>query len=99
MWHLRRVLTRINLDRLQAAHATLGRHFPTPGDFLFQESLLYTSIPKRLKVSARISLRGLPRLVSVNIVYQATNVGLLAEWLNIIIYMTESKPFKTCYQL
>ena len=40
----------------QAAQANPDRDFSPPVDFLFQESLLYTSIPLRRNVSARISM-------------------------------------------
>ena len=48
-------------------------------DFLFQESLLYTSIPTRRNVSARISLRGLRRLILVDILRRVHIVGFLVE--------------------
>ena len=38
-----------------AAQANPDSHFSPPDDFLFQESLLYTSIHLRRNVSARIS--------------------------------------------
>ena len=46
--------------------ANLDRHFSLRVDFLFQEPLLYTSIPLRRNVSARISLRGVHRLIWVD---------------------------------
>ena len=55
-----------NVDPDQPKHAAQtnpDRHFLPPVDFLFQESLLYTSIPLRRNVSARISLRGQRRLI------------------------------------
>ena len=45
-----------------------------PVDFLFQESLLYTSIPLRRNVSARISLRGLRWLIWVDTLRRVNNV-------------------------
>ena len=48
-----------------AKQANPDRHF-LPLFFLFQESLLYTYIPLRWNVSARISLRGLRRLIWVD---------------------------------
>ena len=47
-------------DQDQLKHTALanpGRHFSSPVDFLFHESLLYTSIPLRRNVSAGFSLR------------------------------------------
>ena len=44
-----------SIDPDQPKHATQAypdRHFSPPVDFLFQESLLYTSIPLRRDVSA-----------------------------------------------
>ena len=54
-----------------AAQANPDRNFSPPVDFLFQESLLYTSIPMRRNASARISLNGLRRLIWVvhNVVF------------------------------
>ena len=49
-----------------AAQANPDRHFSSPGGFMFQESLLYTSIPLRRNVSARISLRRLRKLIRVD---------------------------------
>ena len=49
------------------------------GSFLYQESLLYTSIPLRRNVSARISLRGLRMLISVDTLLSVHNVGFLVE--------------------
>ena len=60
-----------------AAQANPDRHYSPPVDCM--ESLLYTSFPLRRNVSARISLRGLRRLIwvdSLNIVY---NIGFLVE--------------------
>ena len=51
------------------------RHFPPPVDFLFQESLVYTSILLRRNVSAWISLRGLRRLIRVDTLRRCHNVG------------------------
>ena len=42
-----------------AAQANPDRHFSSPVDFMYQEPLLYTSIPLRRNLSTRISLRGL----------------------------------------
>ena len=48
----------IDLDQHKhAAQANPDRHFSSPVDFLFQESLLYTSIPLSRNVSVCISLR------------------------------------------
>ena len=58
-----------------AAQAYPYGHFSLPVDFLFQESLLYTSIPRRRNVSARISLRGLRRLIWVDTLCRCHNVG------------------------
>ena len=46
-----------------AAQAYPDRHFSPSVDFLFEESLLYTSIPLRREVSVWISLRVLRRLI------------------------------------
>ena len=50
-----------------AAQAYPDRHFSPAVDFLFQESLLYTSITLRWNVSALISLHGLRGLILVDI--------------------------------
>ena len=63
---------------MHAAQAYPDRHFFPPVDILFQESLLYTSIPLRRNVSARISLRGLRRLIWVDILRSGHYVGSLA---------------------
>ena len=47
-------------------------------DFLFQEALLYTSIPLRRNVSARISLRGLRMLIWIDTLRRDHTVGSLA---------------------
>ena len=52
----------ISIDPDQPKHAARAypnRHFSPPVCFLFQESLLYTSIPLSRNVPARISLNGL----------------------------------------
>ena len=54
-------------------------------DFLFQESLLYTSIPLRRNVSTRISLRGLRRVIWVDRLRRVNNVGFLVEQLIYIL--------------
>ena len=54
---------------------------------MFQESLLYTSIPLRQNVSARISLRGLRRLILVDILHRVPFAGFLVERLIFSIYM------------
>ena len=64
------------LDTDQTKHAAQdnpNRHFSPPVTFLFQESILYTSIPLKRNVSARITLRGLGRLIWVD------NVGFIVE--------------------
>ena len=45
----------------------MDRQFSTPVHFLFQKALLYSSIPLRLNVVARISMRGLRKLIWVDI--------------------------------
>ena len=62
LWTLRKVSTQISLSMPRRQTRT-GQ---TPVDFLFQESLLYTYIPLRRNVSARISLRGMRMLVRVD---------------------------------
>ena len=49
------------------------RHFSPPEYFLF-ESLLYTSIPLRRNLSARISMRGLRRLIWIDTLRKVHNV-------------------------
>ena len=61
-----------------AAQAFPDRHFSAAVDFLFQESLIYTSIPLKRNVSARISLRGLRRLILVDTLRRGHNDGFLA---------------------
>ena len=61
-----------------------NRHFLPSVNVLFQESLLYTSIQLRRNVSARISLRGLRRLIWVNTLRRGHNVGFLA---GTVLYM------------
>ena len=67
---LRKVLTLISLSMPRS----LTRIDTFRVDFLFQESLLYTSIPLRLNVSALISLRGLRRLIWVDTLRKAIMV-------------------------
>ena len=47
-----------------AAQAYSDIYFSPPVDFLFQESLLFISIPLRWNISTRISLRGLCRYIT-----------------------------------
>ena len=75
-WTLRKVGTD---PPKRAVHANPDRHCLPPVDFLFQESLLYTSIPLRRNVSAPISLRGLLRLIWVDTLRRVHNIGFLAE--------------------
>ena len=70
-----------------AAQADPGRQVSPPVDFLFLESLLYTSIPLRGDVSARISLHGLRRLIRIETLRRDHNVGFLVERL---IYLYSS---------
>ena len=68
-------------DTYQTKHATQAYadiHFSTPVDFLFQESLLYTAIPLRWNVWARISVCGLRRLILVDILRRGHNADFLA---------------------
>ena len=62
-----------------AARDNPDRHFSPPVDFLFQESLVYTSIFMRRNVSARISLRGLRSLILFDALRRGHNVGFLAR--------------------
>ena len=63
----------INWDQPKhAAQANLDRQFLPPVDFLFQESLLVTSIPLSWNVSAWISLH---KLIWVYTLRQVNNVG------------------------
>ena len=56
----------IDPDQLKhAAQSNPNRLFSPPVDLLFHVSLLYTSIPLRRNVSARVSLHGLRRLIWV----------------------------------
>ena len=68
------------------AQANHDRHFSPPVGFLFQESLLYTSIPLRLSSSARISLRRMRRLILVGTLRRVHNVSLFTERLDYFIY-------------
>ena len=65
-----------------AAQAYSERQFSAPVDFLSQESLLL-----RRNMSARISLRGLRRLIWVDTLRRSHNVGFLAERLNYLFMM------------
>ena len=61
------VVSALSIDPDQSKHAAQAypvRHFSPPVYFLFQELLLFTSIPLRWNVSAQISLCGL--LIWVN---------------------------------
>ena len=58
-----------------AAQVNMDRHFA----FLFQESLLFTSISLSRDVSARISLGGLHSLIWVDTLRKGHNVGFLVE--------------------
>ena len=72
----------LSIDPDQPKHAAQDnpdRHFLPPVDCLFQESLLYTFIPRRSNVSARISLRGLRRLFWVDSLRRVHNVGCLVD--------------------
>ena len=71
---LRKVSTRISLSMPRR----LTRHLSPPVDFLFQESLLYTSIPLRRNVTARISLREPRRLIWVDTLRRGHYVAFLA---------------------
>ena len=62
--------------------ANPDRYVSPPMDFLFQKSLLYTSIPLRRNVSARISLR---RLIGVDTLRRVHHVGILAERLLLLL--------------
>ena len=62
-----------------AAQADSDTHFSPPVNFLFQESLLYTSITLRRNVSARIILRGLRRLIWVDTLRRVYTVGFRVE--------------------
>ena len=64
-----------------AAQANPDIHCSPPVDFLFQESLLYTSIPRRRNVSTRITLRGLRKLIWIDKLRGVHTVGFLVEWL------------------
>ena len=75
LWTLRNVSSRISLSL--PCRLTRIDTFSPAVDFLFQESVLYTSIPLRRNVSAWISLRGLGRLIWVDTLRRGHNVGLL----------------------
>ena len=64
-----------------ASQAYHDRHSSPPVAFLFQESLLYTSILLRRNVLARISLRGLRKLICVDTLRRVHNVGFIVEQL------------------
>ena len=68
------------------AQANPDRYFSPSMDFLFQESLLYTSILLRRNVSARICMRGLRRLFWVGSLRKVLNVDFLVEWFH--MYLT-----------
>ena len=73
LWILRKVS---NPDQPKhAAQAYPDRHLSPPVDFLFQEALLFTSIPLIRNVSSRIRLRGLRRLIRVDTLRRGHNVG------------------------
>ena len=55
------------------------RQCSPPVDFSFRESFLYISIPLRRKVSARISLHGMGRLVWVDTLRRLHNICFLVE--------------------
>ena len=74
---LRKVSTLISLSMPRSLTRT--DTFRLRVDFLFQESLLYTSILLRRNVSARISLRGLRMLIWVDTLRRVHNVGFLTE--------------------
>ena len=56
VWTVHKESTRNQPNHTAQAYPDI--HFSLPADFLFRESLLYTSILLRRNVSARISLRG-----------------------------------------
>ena len=59
-----------------AAQAIPDRHFSPYVEFLFQESLLYTYILLRRNMSARLSLRGLHRLIWVDTLRVSVRIRL-----------------------
>ena len=61
-------------------------------DLLFKESLIYTSIPLRRNVSARISLRGLRKLVLVDTLRRDHNVICLVERLIYFFIISQIQP-------
>ena len=79
-------VTKGEIDQ-NAAQAKPGRFFLLPVVILFQESLLYTSIPLRRNVSIRISLR---RLIWIDTLRRGHNVGFFLERLfSFLILFTE----------
>ena len=73
--------TALSIDPDQPEHAAQAnpdRHFSPTLDFLFRESLLYTSIPLRRNMPVRISLRGLHRMILVDTLRRGHTVGFLA---------------------
>ena len=67
------VLLCIDPDQLKhAAEAYPDEHISPPIEFPFQESLLCAYIPLRRNVSARISLRGVRRLIGVDTLRRGT---------------------------
>ena len=85
----------LSIDPDQPKHAVQAYpdiHFSPPLDFLFHESIIYTYIPLRRNVSARISLRGLRRLIWDDTLRRGHNVGFLTGWL--ICTVTPSVEFR-----
>ena len=76
VWPLRKVPTRISLS--VPRRLTRTDTFSPPVHFLFQETFVYTSISQRRNVSARISLRGMRKLIWVDTLRRYHNVGFLA---------------------
>ena len=77
---------------------------------MFQESLLYTSIPLRHNVSARINMRGLRRSILIDTLRWGHNVGFLVERINhafagkdysahLFVYLHRNVPLKQSYQI
>ena len=76
------VSSALSIDPAQPKHAAQANpeiHCSSRVDFLFQESLLYTSIPMIRNVSTRISLRGQRRLIWVDTLRRVHTVGVLVE--------------------
>ena len=91
----------LNIDPDQAKHAEQAKpdiYVSPPVEFLFQESLLCTSIPLGRNVLTRISLHGLYRLIWIDTLRRIHNVGFLVRRLICVrFYLRTVRSLIMCF--